>query len=187
MFLLLNSKLRRKVLTYSFTHPDETYYVRELAHLINEDAGNLSRELKRLEVEGLFTSVTKGRVKFFSLNRKYPLFKELKEIIFKTEGVQGSLKELVQRYEGILSAFIYGSYAKHLERKSSDIDLIVVGEFPRNPFTRELRSLESKLNREINFVAYTPGEFEKEKKKEGGFLNLALKDKMIVLKGSVGA
>ncbi len=27
MFLLLSSKLRRKLLTYSFTHPDETYYV----------------------------------------------------------------------------------------------------------------------------------------------------------------
>jgi hypothetical protein len=63
----------------------------------------------------------------------------------------------------------------------------VVGEFPRNSFTRELRSLESKLNREINFVAYTRGEFEKERKKDGGFLNLALKDKTIVLKGSVGA
>ena len=187
MFLLLNSKLRRKVLAYSFTHPDETYYVRELAHLINEDTGNLSRELKRLEADGLFTSMMRGRAKFFSLNRKYPLFKELKEIISKTEGVQGSLKELVQRYEGILSAFIYGSYAKHRERKSSDIDLIVVGEFPRNPFTRELRSLESKLNREINFVAYTQEEFEKEKRKEGAFLNLVLQDKMIVLKGSVGA
>ena len=187
MFLLLTSKLRRKLLTYSFTHPDETYYVRELAHLINEDPGNLSRELKKLEADGLFTSVTKGRVKFFSLNRKYPLFKELKEIIFKTEGVQGSLKELVQRYEGILSALIYGSYAKHRERKTSDIDLIVVGEFPRNAFTRELRSLESELNREINFAAYTHGEFEKEKKKDGGFLNLVLKDKIILLKGAVGA
>ena len=100
MFLLLTSKLRRKLLTYSFTHPDETYYVRELSHLINEDPGNLSRELKRLEADGLFTSVTKGRLKFFSLNRKYPLFKELKEIIFKTEGVQGSLKELVRGYGG---------------------------------------------------------------------------------------
>jgi uncharacterized protein len=187
MFLLLTSKLRRKVLTYSFTHPDETYYVRELACLVNEDAGNLSRELKRLEADGLFTSVTKGRLKFFSLNRKYPLFKELKEIIFKTEGVQGSLKELVRGYEGIRSAFIYGSYAKHREKKGSDIDLIVVGEFPRNSFTRELRSLESKLNREINFVAYTREEFEKERKKDGGFLNLALKDKTIMLKGSVGA
>jgi len=43
MALLLNTKLRRKLLTYSFTHPDENYYVRELASLIDEDAGNLSR------------------------------------------------------------------------------------------------------------------------------------------------
>src|SRR3990172_2930410 len=117
MFLLLNSKLRRKLLTYSFTHPDENYYVRELSHLINEDPGNLSRELKRLEDEGLYTSMIKGRVKFFSLNKRYPLYKELKTIMFKTEGVQGSLKDLVRRYEGITLAFLYGSYAKNRERK----------------------------------------------------------------------
>lgn len=183
MFLLLNSKLRRKLLTYSFTHPDENYYVRELSHLINEDPGNLSRELRRLEDEGLYTSVIKGRVKFFSLNKRYPLFKELKKIIFKTEGVQGSLRELVQKYEGIVLAFLYGSYAKNRERETSDIDLVVVGEFPRNPFTRDVRQLESTLNREINFTVYTKSEFAKERKKEGGFLNLVLKDNIIVLKG----
>ena len=184
MFLLLNSKLRRKLLTYSFTHPDENYYVRELSHLINEDPGNLSRELKRLEGEELYTSVTKGRVKFFSLNKRYPLFEELKKIIFKTEGVQGSLKDLVQKYDGITLAFIYGSYAKNGERKTSDIDLVVVGAFPRDPFTRRVRQLESQLNREINFAAYAKSEFAKERKKEGGFLNLVLKDKIIVLKGT---
>jgi len=185
MFSLLTSKLRRKLLTYSFTHPDENYYVRELSHLINEDPGNLSRELKKLESEGLYTSVTKGSVKFFSLNKRYPLFKELKKIIFKTEGVQGSLKELVKKYEGIVLAFIYGSYAKKRERKTSDIDLVVVGEFPRNSFTRDIRQLESTLNREINFTVYTQGEFEKERKKEGGFLNLVLKDTVIALKGGM--
>jgi predicted nucleotidyltransferase len=186
MFLLLNSKLRRKLLTYSFTHPDENYYVRELSHLINEDPGNLSRELKRLEDEGLYTSMIKGRLKIFSLNKRYPLFKELKKIIFKTEGVQGSLKDLVQRYEGIALAFLYGSYAKNGERKGSDIDLVVVGNFPRNPFTQDVRQLESKLNREINFISYAESEFAKERKKEGGFLNLVLKDKIIVLKGAMG-
>ena len=187
MFLLLNSKLRRKLLTYSFTHPDENYYVRELSHLIDEDPGNLSRELKRLEAEGLYTSVTKGRVKFFSLNRRYPLFEELKKIIFKTEGVQGSLKDLVQKYDGITLAFLYGSYAKNGERKTSDVDLVVVGEFPRNPFTRRVRQLESQLNREINFTAYAESEFVQERKKQGGFLNLVLKDRIIVLKGTPGA
>jgi predicted nucleotidyltransferase len=183
MFPLLNSKLRRKLLTYSFTHPDENYYVRELSQYISEDPGNLSRELKRLEDEGLYTSVTKGRVKFFSLNKRYPLFKELKKIIFKTEGVEGSLKNLVQKYEGITSAFLYGSFAKTGEKKTSDIDLAIVGEFPLNSFTRDIRQLESKLNREINFTAYAESEFAEERKREGGFLNLVLKDKIIVLKG----
>jgi len=81
MSVILNTKLRRKLLTYSFTHSNKDYYVRELSGLINEDPGNLSRELRKLEEEGLFASVTRGRAKFYSLNKQYPLFKEIKKIV----------------------------------------------------------------------------------------------------------
>jgi len=187
MSVLLNTKLRRRLLTYSFTHPDEDYYVRELSSLIEEDPGNLSRELRALEEEGLYTSVTRGRVKLYSLNKRYPLFRELKKIIFKTEGVEGSLKEIVRRLRGIWLAFIYGSYARDREKKTSDIDLAVVGDFSRNRFTREIRSLELKLGREINFTIYTREEFEKERRKEGGFLALTLKGRVVILKGTLDA
>ncbi len=187
MSVLLNTKLRKKLLTYSFTHPGEDYYVRELSGLIEEDPGNLSRELRILEEEGLYTSVTRGRVKLYSLNKGYPLFRELKKIIFKTEGVEGSLKEILRRVKGIWLAFIYGSYARDKEKKTSDVDLIVVGDFSRNQFTREIRNLELKLGREINFTVYTREEFEKETKKEGGFLNLILKGRVIALKGTLNA
>src|SRR4030042_1269338 len=187
MSVVLNTKLRKKLLTYSFTHPDENYYVRELSGLIDEDPGNLSRELKKLEDEGIYTSMTKGGAKYFSLNKSYPLFKELKKIIFKTEGVEGSLKEAVSRFKGISLAFIYGSYAKDKDKKASDIDLVVVGEFSQNKFTHDIRDLESKLNREINFTSYTIEEFKKDGKKDGGFLNLVLKDKILILKGTLNA
>ncbi|MDD5084940.1 MAG: winged helix-turn-helix domain-containing protein [Candidatus Omnitrophica bacterium] len=85
MVVLLSTRLRRKLLVYSFTHPDEDRYVRELALLINEDAGNLSRELRKLEKEGLYKSATRGRLKLYSLNKSYSLFGELKSIILKTE------------------------------------------------------------------------------------------------------
>ena len=55
--------------------------MRELSGLINEDPGNLSRELRKLEEEGLFASITRGRAKFYSLNKQYPLFKEIKKIV----------------------------------------------------------------------------------------------------------
>ena len=187
MSVILNTKLRRKLLTYSFTHPGEDYYVRELSGLIDEDPGNLSRELRKLEEEGLFVSFVRGRARFYSLNKQYPLFKEIKKIVLKTEGVEGSLKEVMAKYKGISFAVIYGSYAKDRENNTSDIDVVVVGEFPVNAFTRDIRSLESKLNREINFTFYTFEELEKERKKEGGFFNLVLKGKIRVLKGKLGA
>jgi DNA-binding transcriptional ArsR family regulator len=81
MSVILNTKLRRKLLIFSFTHPNENYYVRELSSLIDEDPGNLSRELRKLEEEGLFASFTRGRAKFYSLNKEYPLFKEIKKIV----------------------------------------------------------------------------------------------------------
>jgi predicted nucleotidyltransferase len=185
MPMLLGSALRQKLLAYAFTHPNENYYVRELAALIDEDPGNLSRELIRLEHEGLFTSFTRGRARFYSLDRKYPLFKELKSIVFKTVGVEGSLKELVMRFNGIALAFIHGSYAKGKEKKTSDVDLVIVGEFDLNKFTREVRTLEGRLSREINFVHYSERDFATESAKDGGFLNLVLKGKVVTLKGNI--
>jgi len=185
MTILFNTKLRQKLLTYSFTHPDEQFYVRELSVLIDVDPGNLSRELRKLQEEGLYISIIKGREKFYSLNKNYPLFSELKTIISKTEGLEGSLKDLISRYKDVSCAFIYGSYAKSKEDKTSDIDLVLVGKFPNDKLTRDIRTLESKLNREINFTHYSEEEFKEEKRKKGGFLNLVLKGKKVILKGKI--
>jgi predicted nucleotidyltransferase len=185
--VLLGTKLRTKLLTYSFTHPGETYYVRELASLIEEDPGNLSRELQKLADDGLYTAEVRGRIKLYTLNKKHHLFNELKKIVFKTGGAGGSLKKLVAGFKDISLAFIYGSYASGKENQASDIDLVVVGNLPRDRFTRTIRALESKLNREINFTSYLEKEFARERRKNGSFLNLVLKNKIILLKGVLDA
>ena len=183
MTILFNTKLREKLLAYSFTHPDEEYYVRELAGIIDVDVGNLSRELRKFKKEGLYKASSRGSLKIYALNKDYPLFKEVKEIIFKTEGVEGALKQLVSSYKDISFAFIYGSYAKNAEKKTSDIDLVLVGRFPLDKLTNQMRKLESRLNREINFSYYSEEDFGSEKNKKGSFLNIIFKNKIIMLKG----
>lgn len=185
MTLFTGSKLRSKLLSCFFTNPEKSLYVRELGVILNEDPGNLSRELRKLEREGIFISHTKGSVKFYSVNKEHPLFDDLKNIIFKTAGVEGSLRQLVSEYAGIELAFIYGSYAKGKEKENSDIDIVVVGSFSRDEFTRKLRVLESRFNREANFNSYTKAEFRKDSEKNGGFLNMVTKGKIILLKGSL--
>jgi len=185
MSLLLSTKLRSSLFSYLFTHADESFYVRELADIINEDAGNLSRELRKFEAEGLLRHSFKGRIKLYSLDKRYPMFGELKKIVSKTEGVEGSIRKVVGGFKGIELAVIYGSYAKDREKKASDIDLIVVGSIPRDEFTRKIRELESRLNREINFTVYKRNEFDRERSRQGGFLGVVLKGDIIILKGSI--
>ncbi|HXV28330.1 MAG TPA: hypothetical protein VD913_05120 [bacterium] len=81
LFHLTKAKLRRRLLVYFFAHPEANLYLREIAHLIQVDPANLSRELQFLEKEGIFQSHKRGLQKFFSLNHNYPLYNEITKII----------------------------------------------------------------------------------------------------------
>ena len=182
---LISSRLRRQLLTHYFTHPEEKYYVREIASLLNLDAGNLSRELRSLARIGVFEEERKGRIKFYRLNLGWPLYDEVKKIVFKTAGIEGSLRGIMSGIPGIKLAFIYGSYAKGMEQASSDIDLLIVGDSNRKHLTSKIRELENRIQREINFNVYTEKEFTEKSREKGSFLAEVLEDKKILLKGTL--
>src|SRR3989338_8091668 len=105
---LAHSTLKKKLLGYYFTNPEAKHYVRELAAYLNVYPTNLSRELRRLEKEGIFISEKRGLQKYFSINKNYALYEEFKSTVFKTVGVQGSLRDTVNRFPEIELAFMYG-------------------------------------------------------------------------------
>lgn len=85
------------------------------------------KELIALEKEGLFSSSRQGNLLYYSLNKEYPLYNEIKTIVFKTVGIQGALSQVLMDIKGIEAAFIYGSYAKNTSHAKSDIDLFILG------------------------------------------------------------
>ena len=88
LFHLTKAKLRKRLLVYFFAHPEANLYLREIAHLIQVDPANLSRELCFLEKEGVFRSHKRGLQKFFSLNRNYSLYNEIKKIVEQSTGAK---------------------------------------------------------------------------------------------------
>ncbi len=86
LFHLTKAKLRKRLLVYFFAHPEANLYLREIAHLIQVDPANLSRELQFLEKEGIFQSHKRGLQKFFSLNYNYSLYNEITKIIEQSMG-----------------------------------------------------------------------------------------------------
>src|ERR1700745_827961 len=100
----LRSEARRRLLAYYFTNPTARHHLRDLANRLTTDPSNLSKELRRMEREGLFRSEISGRQKYFELNREYRLFDEVRRIVEKTIGVTVIMSEALGKIEGIREA-----------------------------------------------------------------------------------
>jgi len=70
----LKSKVTGKVLDYFFINPDSSLYVNELSEKLGLDKRTLVKKLKEIEKEGLLKSESRGNLKLYSINRKYPLY-----------------------------------------------------------------------------------------------------------------
>jgi DNA-binding MarR family transcriptional regulator len=83
--VFITSRVRRKIIVIYAKYPDFKTHVRGLAKLIKEDAGNIQRELKRLEKAGFLISEKQGNTKIYHTNKQFVIFKELQSIVLKSQ------------------------------------------------------------------------------------------------------
>lgn len=181
---IFKSKTRKALFRLYFTNPENEYYLRELERLIDTPVSMVRKELQKLEKIGFFKSKKRANLRYYYLNREYPLYDELKSIVFKTIGVSGALKKELNRLKDIKAAFIYGSFAKGDEHTDSDIDLCIVGSPSEKALVDIIRKLERLTQREINYTMYDSKDFNEKKEEKGGFAFNLLKEKKVFLIGS---
>lgn len=162
--LSLRSQLRRKVLTFFYLNRRTRVYVRRLASDLEVDSTNLSRELKRLEKDGLLRSETEGHQVYYSLNAASPTVKPLFALLRDSIGVEPTVKDALKFVPGIDSAWLVGSFAKDEQDAQSDIDVLVIGEPDQAWLAQDVRKAEKVLRREINYTVLTPRELKRKLK-----------------------
>jgi predicted nucleotidyltransferase/predicted transcriptional regulator with HTH domain len=157
----LRSDLRRKLLTYFYLNRSARAYVRQLAGILDVDSTNLSRELARLEQEGLLLSEVEGRQRYYTINPRYPYLKPVFTLLEGTVGLVPTLQSSLRHVSGIDHAYLYGSFAKNQADAASDIDLLVIGKPASADLAAEVAKTEKVLNREISYIVLKPRELEK--------------------------
>ena len=180
---IFKSKARQAIFRLYFTNPEKSFYLRQLERELGVPVSMLRKELISLENEGLFSSSRQGNLLYYSLNKEYPLYSEIKAIVFKTVGIQGSLSKALLDTKDIKAAFIYGSYAKNASNAKSDIDLFILGNPNEDVLVEKISGLEKSLNREINYTIYGKANFEKKKKGRDSFIEDILRNKKLFLVG----
>jgi len=177
----LRSKARQRLLAYYFTNPAARLHLRGLADRLSIDPSNLSRELRRLEREGLFRSEVIGRQKYFQLSREYPLFDEVRSILVKTIGAAPLIAQSLRKLEGIGEAYLYGSFARNQQDAASDIDVLVIGVPRSEALAEAVRKLERRLGREINYTVLTRKEFDSRRTRKDVFFENIWQNKRVSL------
>lgn len=180
--LITKSKLRKKIILLLVYNKEESFYINQLAKITETSAGNIQRELKRLEKNDLLLKEKRGNMVFYRINTHNPLFSEFKSIVDKTIGIEKIIKEELEKIKGVDFAFLFGSYVKKDFHAESDIDLYVIGSVKEDDVHGALQKAENAINREINYHMSEKEEFEKNLQKS--FFHEEITKKYILLIGN---
>lgn len=178
---------QQRVLALLFGQPDRDFFVTEIIALAGSGRGAVQRELARLAGSGLVVVSRIGNRKYYRANRDSPLFTEICGIVRKTVGVEESIREALEPLrDGLSLALLYGSVVRRTDTAASDIDLLLVSdELTLEAIYVALVRVEKQLGRRVNPTVYTPGEFQRRRAAEAGFLMRVLKDRHTVLMGNI--
>ena len=89
-------KNQSSLLKLFLTNPERSFYMQEIGRILGKKPGTFQRTINKMVSEGILISEYKANARFFQANKKYPIYKELKSIVFKTVGVQGSYKRSIR-------------------------------------------------------------------------------------------
>jgi predicted nucleotidyltransferase len=183
---VLFGQIRSGILALLYGHPDQSFYLRQIARHIEASAGAVQRDITQLSKAGLINRTPVGSQVFYQANSNSPIFAEMRGLVTKTVGVHDTLLFLLAPHaKKIKVAFVYGSVARHEETAQSDVDLIVIGNIGLEELMPTLGKTQSLLGREVNATVYSTKEFRSKVDSGNHFLQRVLKDEKLFLIGSV--
>lgn len=183
----LFTKTQQRVLGLLFGKPDKSFYTNEIVRWADMGRGTVKRELDRMVSVGLLVVSREGNQLHYQANAENPVYFELLGIVRKTFGVADVIREALKPFDDQIElAFVYGSIAKAIDIKSSDIDLLLVGEkLIYGEILELLMPLEESLQRPINPTIYSPTDFTRKMKEGSSFLVRVMEQPKLMVKGVI--
>lgn len=186
---LFGSKTRVKLLSLFYNNPGRPFYVREITRKIDEQINSVRRELANLLSIGIVTSDGANNRLYYEVNPKYEYFEQLRSIfsqmpakttnrVLKETKEEDSIATKLRSAGKIEYAFLSGSYVRD---PRTNIDIFIVGDVNRARLAKVVAELEAGENREINYSALTPQEFDYRLSLNDRFVTGVLSAKKVVL------
>lgn len=176
---LFGSKTRVKLLHLFMNHPGQSFYVREITRLIDEQINSVRRELSNMLEVGVITSDTSDNKLYYQVNQRYEFYTALRAIFAgeaistgpaaptNAAGINEQYVTLINEVPALRLALFSGVLVKG---SLSPVDILLVGNLPAAKVKAAITMIEKLEGREINYTVLPYDEF---------YYRLSLRDKFI--------
>jgi predicted nucleotidyltransferase len=158
-------------------------YGRELIGKIFLSQKNIALTLNELEKEGILIGNTSGNRKYYSLNLVNPIlpfqimnFENLKLLHFLEKNKR--MIDFSKEVEGEIIC-VFGSYAKGLNKKDSDLDLFIIGKVD----SLKVRKLGEKYDFDVQVFNVLSKDFERVVRENKGVFKEVLENHILLRGG----
>ncbi len=180
---LITSQSRIKLLNVLLEDPTAMHHVREFVRRTGDEINAVRRELMFLEKKGILLREPRANRVYYSLSKSYPFYFDLLRMGSKMVGLGAGILRNRVKIGKIKYAMFSGKFVRRMEKKSADVDLIVVGTVVLPELAILIRDEEKRLGREINYTVMTEEEFSFRKKKRDPFILSVLSGSRVMLYG----
>src|SRR3989344_2729345 len=173
-----------KILSLYTKGYNKNYYIREIQKMLQISTRTALLTLEDLEKRTILTSTRRGKIKIYQIKpdittREYfNLAETYKKINFLQQHL--TIKTIIENIEAYIQgiALIFGSYAKGIEKKDSDLDLFIVGTCN----TEKINEIADTYGIKISTKQYPTKIFEKNLKED--ILIKEVVENHIIIKGT---
>lgn len=175
---LFTSRIRTKLLQFFLNMPESSFYIRELERKINEDAKNISRELTNLEEIEFVKSEKRGNLKFYTANKAFLFYPELRALFLKSFGPSRLFREKFLNIDS-LEAVFWKEVPAAEEGRAREIKLVLIGKPDMTIVNDTINSLMAVTGFDISYRCFDREEFEERQKMGDASVNDAMSGERI--------
>jgi DNA-binding HxlR family transcriptional regulator len=176
---LLSSKPKTNLVNLFLAHPTRSFSSTELRLSCNCPSKLLKATLKELTKMEFLNVTEKKKIKYYQMNRHFPLYAELINLLRKVKKVPQDLlvKQLVRMKECKFIA-LTGIF---IGRPRIETDVLFVGKISSAKLNRFLKQAEKFAEQEISYSILTPQEFEYRRLMNDRFVKNILENNPIIV------
>ncbi len=151
---LFSSNARVKLLKVFLLNPEEEFFIRELTRKLDEQINSIRRELDNLKKIGLLRSRVRNRKKYYTVNKSFLIYAELRDIFIKAGSHDDQMSRAISKMGEVDLLLLSGVFVD----RDSSVDLLLVGEVDKKKLQAYLdKSVESK--KDIKFTIISKKDF----------------------------